>query len=137
MLDETALRRPVFREGPKVRLADGQEWTFPRPWLRLYPVRGDDGATNVGGGPGYGPGYDDLVDQLIDSAPNDTTGRLALQFAMATHLLEINYQLSDRDLCRLLAIDLADPTCEERWRQINQILLGRPPKPSADGSATP
>jgi hypothetical protein len=137
MLDERALRRPGFREGPKVALADGQEWTFPRPWLRLYPIRGDDGTITVGGGSGYGLTYEDLVDRLVESDLDDTTGRLALQFAMATHLLMLNYQITDRDLRRLLAIDLADPACEERWGQINQVLLGRPPKPSADGSATP
>jgi hypothetical protein len=137
MVDERALRRPGFREGPRIALADGQEWTFPRPWLRLYPVRGEDGAITVGGGPGYGSIYEDLVDRLVESDPDDTTGRLALQFAMATHLLSLNYELSDREIRRLLAIDLTDPACEERWSQINQVLLGRPPKPSADGSATP
>ncbi|MFO0892152.1 MAG: hypothetical protein U0790_23815 [Isosphaeraceae bacterium] len=137
MLDERAARRPGFREGPRVALGDGQEWSFPRPWLRLYPVRGDDGKLSVGGGPGYGPDYDELVDQLIDCDPNDTSGRLALQFRMAACLLLRNYDLADRDLRRLLAVDLADPACEARWARINQVLLGRPPKASADGSATP
>ncbi len=136
MLDEPALRRPAFREGPRIALADGQQWTFPRPWLRLYPVRGQDGAITIGGGPGYGPAYEDLVDRLVESDPTDTAGRLGLQLAMAAHLLLLNYQLADSDLRRLLVIDLADPTCEGRWSQINQVLLGRPPKPSADGSAT-
>ena len=66
----------------------------------------------VGGGPGYGSDYDDLVDQLIDCDPDDTPARLALQFQMAASLLERNYTLTDRDLRRLLAIDLADPACE-------------------------
>jgi hypothetical protein len=91
----------------------------------------------VGGGLGYGAEFDDLVDRLIDCDPDDTPTRLALQFRMAACLLDRNYSLSDRDLRRLLAIDLADPTCETRWTRINQILLGRAPKPSADGSATP
>jgi hypothetical protein len=137
MLDEPALRRPGFREGPRIALADGQQWTFPRPWLRLYPVRGQDGGITAGGGPGYGLTYEDLVDRLIESDPNDTAGRLGLQLAMASHLLLLNYKLNDADLRRLLVIDLADAACEERWCQINQVLLGRPPKPSADGSATP
>jgi hypothetical protein len=91
----------------------------------------------VGGGFGYGADHDDLVDRLIDCDLNDTPTRLALQFEMAAHLLGRNYTLTDRDLRRLLAIDLADPACEDRWTRINQVLLGRPPKPSADGSATP
>jgi hypothetical protein len=137
MLDERSMRRPEFTEGPRIELGDGQEWTFPRPWLRLYPVRAPGGGFTVGGGLGYGANHDDLVDRLIDCDLNDTPTRLALQFEMAALLLGRNYTLADRDLRRLLAIDLADPACENRWTQINQVLLGRPPKPSADGSATP
>ena len=136
MLDERALRKPGFTEGPRIVLGDGQPWAFPRPLLRLYPVRAADGRLTVGGGLGYGPDYADLVDQLVDCDPDDTTARLALQFQMAGSLLDRNYTLNDRDLRRLLAVDLADPACEPRWAQINQVLLGRPPKPSADGSAT-
>jgi hypothetical protein len=137
MLDERALRRPGFTEGPRLVLGDAQEWTLPRPWLRFFPVRSGDGRITVGGGPGYGADYDDLVDQLVECDPNDAAGRLALQFQMAAHLLLRNYSLGDRDLRRLLVVDLADPVCEERWARLNQVLLGQPPKPSADGSATP
>jgi hypothetical protein len=134
--DEPTLRRPGFTEGPRIVLGDGQAWAFPRPRLRLYPVRAADGRLTVGGGMGYNSDYADLVDQLVDCDPGDTTARLALQFQMAASLLELNYTLGDRDLRRLLAVDLADPACESRWTQINQVLLGRSPKPSADGSAT-
>ena len=136
MLDERALRRPEFTEGTKIVLGDGQAWTFPHPWLRLYPVRGRDGQLTVGGGMGFGADHDDLIDRLVDCDPGDTAGRLALQFQMAAGLLRRNYELSDRGLRELLVIDLADPDCERRWQQINQVLLGSPPKPSADGSAT-
>jgi hypothetical protein len=137
MLDERALRRPGFTDGPEVVLGDGQSWRFPRPWLLLYPVRTPDGRLTVGGRLGYGTPYDDLIDRLIECDQEDTAGRLALQFQMAAYLLDRNYELADHDLRRLLAIDLGDPECEPRWAQINQILVGRPPKPSADGSATP
>ena len=137
MLDEWALRRPGFTEGTRIVLGDGQLWTFPRPWLRLYPVRAEDGQLTVGGGMGFGALHDDLVDQLVDCEPGDTMGRLTLQFQMASALLAHNYELSDRNLRSLLAIDLADPECESRWQQINQVLLNSPPKHSADGSATP
>lgn len=136
MLDEQALRRPDFSEGPRIILGDGHAWAFPRPWLRLYPVRGRDGNLTVGGGLGFGAEYDDLVDRLVECDPGDTTGRLGLQFQMAAALLCRNYSLNDRDLRRLLVIDLADPECEPRWRRINEVLLGAAPKPSADGSAT-
>jgi hypothetical protein len=135
MLDESALRKPGFTEGPRIVLGDGQPWAFPHPRLSLYPVRAADGRITAGGGMGYGVDYADLVDQLVDCDPGDTNARLALQFQMAASLLDRNYTLGDRDLRRLLAIDLADSECETRWAQINQVLLGRPPKPSADGSA--
>ena len=91
MLDEPRLRKLSFREGPKIVLGDDQAWTFPRPWLRLYPVRGADGLLTVGGRPGYGPDYDDLVDQLVECDHADTAARLGLQFQMAAHLLQRNY----------------------------------------------
>ncbi|QEH38643.1 hypothetical protein OJF2_72490 [Aquisphaera giovannonii] len=137
MRDERTLRRATFTDGPRVVLGDGQAWAFPRPWLRLYPVRGEDGRLAVGGGMSYGAEYEDLVDRLVECGPDDRSGRLAVQFQMAADLLGRNYELDDRDLRRLLAVDLADPACEARWEQINQVLLGQPPKPSADGSATP
>jgi hypothetical protein len=136
MRDEGALRRPEFSEGTRIVLGDGQAWTFPRPWLRLYPMRAQDGQLCVGGGMGFGAHHDNLIDRLVDCDPGDTSGRLALQFQMAAGLLGRNYELTDRDLRELLVIDLADPECEPRWQQINQVLLGSPPKPSADGSAT-
>jgi hypothetical protein len=86
---------------------------------------------------GFGVLYDDIVDRLVDCDPSDTAARLALQFQMAAALLDRNYKLGDRDLRRLLAIDLSDPECKPRWQKINQVLLGSPPKPSADGSAIP
>lgn len=138
MLNEPARRRPGFRDGPRIVLGDGQEWTFPRPWLRLYPARAvAGGPLSAQGKPSYGTDYLALVDQLVDCDPADIPARLALQFQMAACLLERNYELDDHDLARLLAIDVADPDCEARWLQINQVLMGRPPKPSADGSATP
>src|SRR5438046_562568 len=71
MLDEHSMRRAEFTEGPRIELGDGQEWTFPRPWLRLYPVRALGGGLTVGGGFGYGADHDDLVDRLIDCDSND------------------------------------------------------------------
>ncbi len=137
MLDESALRRPDFSDGHRVILGDGQPWTLPRPWLRLYPVRGPEGQITVGGGVGFGAEFEALMDDLTASDPDDLTGRLAIQFRMAALLLTRNYRLTDRDLRELLVVDASDPACRERWAEINQVLMGRPPKPSADGSATP
>ena len=137
MLDETSLRRPEFSDGRRVILGDGQAWTLPRPWLRLYPVRDPNGEITVGGGVGFGAAFEALMDDLTASDPDDATARLAIQFRMAALLLTRNYHLTDRDLGELLVVDASDPACRERWAEINQVLMGRPPKRSADGFATP
>ncbi|MDR3621607.1 MAG: hypothetical protein P4L85_19810 [Paludisphaera borealis] len=135
MPDEASTRRPDFSDGPKVALGDGQIWTLPRPWLRLYPTRDGDGRIGVGGGPSFGAEFEDLIDELTDCDPDDHAGRLAVQFRMTAALLLRNYDLTDRDLRRLLVVDAEDPDCRDRWAKINLVLTGRSPKPSADGSA--
>lgn len=136
-LDERRLRKPDFRDGAGVVLGDGQTWTFPKPWLRLYPVRTPDGSFTIGGGLGFDADYDDLADQLAADASGDPVRKLEIQFQMAAGLLCRNYELTDAHLRRLLAVDLDDESSQERWTQINEVLLGRVPKRSADGSAGP
>ena len=135
MPDEASARRPEFSDGPKVVLGDGQTWTLPRPWLRLYPNRDGDGRIGVGGGLSFGSDFEELIDELTGCDPDDHAGRLAIQFRMAASLLLRNYTLTDRDLRRLLVVDAQDPDCRDRWARLNQVLTGRSPKPSADGSA--
>lgn len=136
-LDERRLRRPDFRDGPGVELGDGQTWFFPRPWLRLYPVRSADGSVAIGGGFGFDAEYEELADQLAASSAGDPLRRLELQFQMAAALLGKNYDLTGAQLRRLLQADLDDEASRERWRCINDALLARVPKASADGSAGP
>lgn len=135
MLDEASTRRADFSDGPQVVLGDGQVWTLPRPWLRLYPTRDGDGRIGVGGGRSFGAEFEDLIDDLTECDPDDHAARLAVQFRMAALLLRRNYDLTDRDLRRLLVVDAEDPDCRDRWAKLNQVLTGRSPKPSADGSA--
>jgi hypothetical protein len=136
-LDERRLRRPEFRDGTGVVLADGQTWTFPRPWLRLYPVRTPDGSFTIGGGLGFDAEFEELADQFASEPSDDPVRKLEIQFRMAAGLLCRNYDLTDAHLRRLLAVDLDDPSSQECWARINEVLLGRVPKPSADGSAGP
>ena len=138
MLDERALPRPGFTEGPRIVLGDGQAWAFPRPLAAALP-----GARRRR--PAHGRGRPGL------RAPTSPTSSTSSSIATPTtrrpgwpsssrwpaSLLAATTTLTDRDLRRLLAIDLADPALRAAWAQINQVLLGRPPKPSADGSATP
>lgn len=138
-LDEKSLRKPGFTEGTRVRLADGQEWTFPKPWLRLYPARDADGKFYAAGGMSFGAEYEEKFDELIECPDDDLYRKLCLQVELAASLLASNYELTDGDLRRLLPIDSTVDGCKEMWEAIGGVLMGNPPegKPSADGSATP
>jgi hypothetical protein len=139
MLDEKALRKPDFSEGPKVALGDGQEWTFPRPWLRFYPVRDGDGAIGLGGGWSYGADYEDKLDDLVDLGddPDKEYERMSIMVGLAASLLLRNYALTDRELRRLLPLDMSAEANAEMWSETGKVLGGSSaPKPTADGSAT-
>ena len=63
-LDEKTLRKPGFIDGIKVTMADGNEWTLPRPKIRFKP-RFVEGRVEVGGGPSFGPDFDEKLDILL------------------------------------------------------------------------
>src|SRR5688572_24493754 len=65
MLDEPTRRRPDFLPGGPIRLADGQDWTFPAP----------------GEAADFGPDYAALV-AAIDEA-EDPAERLRAELALA------------------------------------------------------
>ena len=99
LLDEKSLRKPGFSEGLKVILADGQEWTLPKPRIRFKP-RIVDGKVEIGGGPSFGPEFDDKLDILFGVAEADPAERLRVKFEVAVRLLAANYDLEARRLRR-------------------------------------
>ena len=139
-LDEKLLRRPSFSEGYAIRLCDGQEWTFPKPWLRFVPKRKEDGMFGMAVENSYGPEYSSLVDRYttLEPGPDGDFDRLELRMHMAATLLIQNYDLSDDDLADLLAFEPDHQDNVSMWvNEIMRVLLGLAPKPSADGSDTP
>jgi hypothetical protein len=137
-LNEQELRRAEFSDGTRIRLGDGQEWTFPKPWLRIFPRRGNDGKIGLGGGSGWGAEYTELLDAYSETGDEDYIERLTLQVRMACMLLCKNYDLTDRQLESLLPWEPSDEANSAMWRdEIGPLILGLAPKPSADGSATP
>lgn len=149
MISESERRRPEFRDGYKVTLADGQEWTFPRPKFRAFPVEGPDGQITAGFRPFYGGDFDRMMAVFL-GIQECTRGELfELRFRGACELLRRNYTLSIAELAELLAYEEDDPASDERWEAIDAILVGSPPKkksetpgspsatdPSPDGSST-
>ncbi len=129
MLDEKALRKPGFTEGHKIALADGQEWTFPRPRIRLKP-KIVDGRVEVGGGPSFGPEYDDQLDAHFGAVEGDPVERVRVKFEMAVRLLSANYELEPENFAELIVLEPGEPASDERWEQLSNVLLGIAPKPS-------
>jgi hypothetical protein len=137
-MDETALRKPGFRDGPKVKLADDQEWTFPRPSFRVFPADGPDGQIVTGWRPTYGSAYDRLLEVFLGAARVTTDELFDMRFKAACDLLRRNYDLTTDQLAELLVYEEDDPASEARWGDIDGILVGSPPKKRLpDGSASP
>jgi hypothetical protein len=86
--DELLSRRPEFRPGSQIRLADGQLWTFPAP--------GDGerlGLENESE-------YRGLIRVILES--EDTSDWRMAELALAIHLLQSNYRLDPPELSHLL-----------------------------------
>jgi len=128
MFDEVALRKPGFAEGYKVVLADGQEWTFPRPRLRFSP-RLVDGRVEVAGGPTFGPEYDAQLEILYGVTDTEPVEQLRIKFEMAVRLLSANYELTAEQLGELIVFEPGDEVSDERWDQLSRVCMGVAPKP--------
>ena len=89
-LDTCATRshcgKPGFSEGYRVTLADGQEWTLPKPKIRFKP-KIVDGKVEIGGGPSFGPEFDDKLDILFGVVDAEPVERLSVKFEVAVRLL--------------------------------------------------
>lgn len=133
-LDEKALRRAEFTDGPKVTLGDGQEWTFPTAVMVFYPARDAEGTVRLNGTETYGLDYLDQLEAMFES--DDVAERMTIQLRLAVDLLTRNYDLDDRALRRLLPMSM-DGSTREMWQALAAVLTGTSaPKPSPDGSAS-
>ena len=134
-LDEVALRKPGFREGYRVKLGDGQEWSFPRPLLHFFPAITDDGDVVLAAQHTHDRRYRELRDELVETDGEDRYNQMRIQVCIAAHLLLANYDLDSRTLRELLPVVEDDAANDEMWGGLIEVILARPPKPSADGSA--
>jgi len=140
--DEAALRRPGFSPGHAVRLADGQEWTFPKPTLVLTPARRPDGTFGVRSSDPFGPEHQRHLEAVMEGGEGMPWAEYqALRIGLAASLLCRNYDLDDEALADLLPYDLAGDSTAEMWRRLDRVAMGFPPeggaeapKPSAVGS---
>lgn len=129
-LNESSRRRPSWRDGHKITLADGQEWTIPKPRLRLRPRFEAGRVVATRDLPEYAPEDDELVEALFGAGDDEPDRWLTARFELLARLLRANYELSDLELTELLSIDDGDPSTGERWTEITRALRGLGPKPS-------
>ena len=90
MVSEQSSRRSGFQEGRKIRLADGQMWTFIRPSIDEIWTHGSSANE-----------FEDLM-RAIQEAENDYEKRIA-ELAFAIFLLRQNYRLVPTELEQLRA----------------------------------
>jgi hypothetical protein len=126
-LDEKSLRKPAFSAGVKITLADGQEWTLPKPRIRFKP-RIVDGKVEIGGGPSFGPEFDDKLDILFGVTEADPSELLRIKFELAVRLLAVNYDLKPENFGELIVLEPDDPASDERWEQLCDAIMGIAPK---------
>jgi hypothetical protein len=128
-IDEQSRRKPGFSPGVAVVMADGQEWTFPPPRLRLSPVRSGDGfavAVNRVGLPDYAR-WEAVLCSEAQVPPEEYW---SVRMTAPATLLLANYELIDEELGSLLVWEAGDPASEERWDRIDEAILGVVPKPA-------
>jgi hypothetical protein len=133
-LDEEALRRPEFVRGVPIRLADGQDWQFPKPTIDLFPVVGQGGQVAVGGAPTFDVQYDELVEAFFRARALGPAEQLQALFALGVDLLARNYDLRPEDYRRLLRFHAGHEAYEAMWQGILDVALGAAPKASPVGA---
>jgi hypothetical protein len=108
MRDERARRRPNYRPGLKLRLADGQVWSLP------IPLSQEEAALSQAANPNWNDAsYRLLIDAIVNSGDRGELFRAEL--ALAIHLLDWNYSLAPEDFEELL---------DEQDGSLNRLDLG-------------
>jgi hypothetical protein len=104
MIDELALRRPAFVEGVRIRLANGQQWSFPD-----RPPHPED---------------QELIAllQAVDEA-EDAHERLRGELALAILLLSRNYDLGPDDYQAILGYPQDDPAIAAMQTALHELAI--------------
>ena len=105
-----------------VRLADGQTWYVPKPWLEVRPVFRGGRAAAAYRVLTCGPELDRLVEALADS--EDLDAQVVAVASLAAHLLCWHYDLTDAELDELLAFRAADETSLNWLREVFAVATG-------------
>lgn len=139
--DEKDYRRPDWREGVNVVLADGQAWALPRVLVRLVPTAdGKDYEPYARVGDAGDRTFSDLLkahDEAVEE--NDDKKYFLTELQLARHLLLVNYDLDGGQVAELLQFSLdveADPEGARIRQEVLDVVFCRRaslPKPTGGG----
>jgi hypothetical protein len=124
MVDEQALRRSTFAEGARIRLANGQAWSFPDH----LPYKDD--LEHLA-----------LLREIIEA--EDAADCLRAELALAILLLSRNYNLTPGNFQAILEFAPGDPALSEMQRSVHELAtdqiraLGRSPDSKPGPSSFP
>lgn len=126
MLDEKHFRRPDFRRGDPIRLADGGTWMFAPP--PGYSAVDDAGTDADRPDPGYVAALEAVA------CAEDDAERLRAELGLAIDLLARNYDLRPEEYQRLLIFTPGGEALAEVQRAFHQLASDhlrrfRPPQP--------
>lgn len=124
-LIEHARRRPEFEpEGcTPIRLSDGQDWYFPRPWLEITPVFERGRAVDRTRQITCGPELDVLIRAIAEE--EDGPRQVLHVMTLGALLLRQNYDLEDADFERLFVYRPGSDESKEMLRSIVSVATGK------------
>lgn len=105
-----------------IRLADGQDWYFPRPWLEIVPHFRDGKAVARSRLLTCGPELDLLLEMIAEE--EDPVREILAVMTLGGFLLQRNYDLTDEDLERLFVYRPRDPASQDMLRSIIDVATG-------------
>jgi hypothetical protein len=137
--DEAEYRRPDWREGVNVVMADGQAWALRKPVTRLVPSDNRFGV-RVSLPGAFAAEFRAASDEY-EGLPQDAEGAdvAACELRIGQALLLSNYALSADELAEVLQFGYAEDDEEGRRirAEVMDVYSGRAPKPSAGGGGSP
>lgn len=117
MIDQDTRRRPDFKPGVSVRLADGQFWILPVPARCAAADPSIDATPEISSYRTY-----ELLLEAITEAVDDSDQFLA-ELALAIELLGTNYALGHEDYRSLLTFDPLDPARSSLRTDLHSVAI--------------
>jgi hypothetical protein len=119
VLDERGLLRPECdeRNSVPVRLADGNDWLLPKPWVEIHASFRGGKAEATFPILTHGPELDALVEAVGEC--QDNAAILCGAATLGAYLIRRNYDLDDSQLDQLFAFRPGDA---DSWGWISAVM---------------